>query len=160
MITADLAALQQVLSDFEARPSQAQMATAVANAIATQRDLLVEAGTGTGKTLAYLLPILASGQRALIATATRHLQTQIILNDIPVALAAVGVHREVAVLKGRSNYLCKHRLQLRLEQSRYSLPMALVAAESVARNSATGDRSELLGLSEDDPIWPEITSTR
>lgn len=159
MITADLAALQQVLSDFEARPSQAQMATAVANAIATQRDLLVEAGTGTGKTLAYLLPILASGQRALIATATRHLQTQIILNDIPVALAAVGVHREVAVLKGRSNYLCKHRLQLRLEQSRYSLPMALVAAESVARNSATGDRSELLGLSEDDPIWPEITST-
>ena len=159
MITADLAALDQVLGDFEARPSQVQMAAAVANAIATQTDLLVEAGTGTGKTLAYLLPILASGKRALIATATRHLQTQILQNDIPVALAATGVTREVAVLKGRSNYLCKLRLEHRLEQSRYSLPMALMAAESVARHSQVGDRSELVGIAEDDPIWPEITST-
>ncbi len=159
MITADLAALDQVLADFEARPSQAQMAAAVAQAIATQTDLLVEAGTGTGKTLAYLLPILASGKRALIATATRHLQTQILQNDIPVALAATGVTREVAVLKGRSNYLCKLRLQHRLEQSRYSLPMALIAAEAVARHSQVGDRSELVGIAEDDPLWPEITST-
>ncbi len=159
MITADLAALDQVLGDFEARPSQVAMAAAVANAIATQTDLLVEAGTGTGKTLAYLLPILASGKRALIATATRHLQTQILQNDIPVALAATGVTREVAVLKGRSNYLCKLRLEHRLEQSRYSLPMALMAAESVARHSQVGDRSELVGIAEDDPIWPEITST-
>ncbi len=135
------------------------MAAAVANAIATQTDLLVEAGTGTGKTLAYLLPILASGKRALIATATRHLQTQILQNDIPVALAATGVTREVAVLKGRSNYLCKLRLEHRLAQSRYSLPMALMAAESVARHSQVGDRSELVGIAEDDPIWPEITST-
>ncbi len=159
MIAADLAALDQVLADFEARPSQAQMAAAVARAIATQTDLLVEAGTGTGKTLAYLLPILASGKRAIIATATRHLQTQILQNDIPVALAAAGMTREVAVLKGRSNYLCKLRLQHRLEQSRYSLPMALMAAESVARHSQIGDRSELVGIAEDDAIWPEITST-
>lgn len=159
MIAADLAALDQVLADFEARPSQAQMAAAVANAIATQTDLLVEAGTGTGKTLAYLLPILASGKRALIATATRHLQTQILQNDIPLALAAAGVTREVAVLKGRSNYLCKLRLQHRLDQSRYALPMVLMAAESVARHSQVGDRSELLGVAEDDAIWPEITST-
>ena len=155
----NLAALDQVLVDFEARPSQAQMANAVAEAIATRSDLLVEAGTGTGKTLAYLLPILASGQRALIATATRHLQTQILQSDIPLALAAAGVSREVAVLKGRSNYLCKLRLQQRLEQSRYSLPMALMAAEAVARHSQTGDRAELTGIAEDDPVWPEITST-
>ncbi len=159
MIAADLAALDQVLGNFEARPSQVTMAAAVANAIATETDLLVEAGTGTGKTLAYLLPILASGKRALIATATRHLQTQILANDIPVALAAAGVTREVAVLKGRSNYLCKLRLQRRLDLSRYSLPMALVAAESVARHSQVGDRSELVGIAEDDPLWPEITST-
>jgi ATP-dependent DNA helicase DinG len=159
MNVADLAALDQILGGFEARPSQAQMASAVADAIANHADLLVEAGTGTGKTLAYLLPILASGQRAVIATATRHLQTQILQSDIPVALAAAGVTREVAVLKGRSNYLCKLRLEHRLEQSRYSLPMVLVAAEAVARHSQTGDRAELVGVAEDDPIWPEITST-
>ncbi len=159
MITGDLAALDQVLADFEARPSQVLMAAAVAEAIAGTHDLLVEAGTGTGKTLAYLLPILAAGKRALIATATRHLQTQILQNDIPVALAACGVTREVAVLKGRSNYLCKLRLQARLEHSRYALPMALLAAESVARHSQVGDRSELVGIAEEDPIWPDITST-
>ena len=152
-------ALAQVLPQFESRPGQAQMAAAVAAALHTGRDLLVEAGTGTGKTLAYLLPILESGKRALIATATRHLQSQILQHDIPLALAAAGLERQVAVLKGRSNYLCRLRLERRLEQSRYALPMVLVLAEQVARHSQTGDRAELEGVAEDDPLWPEITST-
>lgn len=135
------------------------MAAAVAEALELRTDLVVEAGTGTGKTLAYLLPILHSGQRAIIATATKHLQSQLLSHDIPLALQAAGVHRSVAVLKGRSNYLCHLRLEKQLTLHRYSLPISLMDAERIARSSETGERQEVLGLAEDDPVWPDITST-
>lgn len=146
---------------FEARPGQRAMAEAVAAALAQHHDLVVEAGTGTGKTLAYLLPILASGQRAVLATATRHLQSQIVEHDIPLALSAAGVQRQVAVLKGRANYLCRHRIQRQVALVPPGLPlsMELVQIESVARLSQMGDRAEVVGVDEQSFIWPDVTST-
>ena len=159
MTTASLGALEQVLPGFEPRPGQLRMAAAVADALENRHDVVVEAGTGTGKTLAYLLPILHSGQRAIVATATKHLQSQLLAHDIPLALQAAGVSRQVAVLKGRANYLCHLRLQKQLTLHRYALPIPLMEAERVARHSSTGERQEVLGIAEDDSVWPDITST-
>lgn len=157
---AGVMAQQQDGQRFEDRPGQRTMAQAVALALHDRRDLLVEAGTGTGKTLAYLLPILALEQRAVLATATRHLQTQIVEHDIPTAQAAAGTRRTVAVLKGRSNYLCHERISRQMQiHAGVMLPMELVLVESAARTSQTGDRSEVTGLSEQHPIWPDVTST-
>jgi len=147
---------------YELRPGQVAMADAVAKALATGQDLLVEAGTGTGKTLAYLLPILASGQRALLATATRQLQGQLVLHDIPLALRAIGgPPRSVAVLKGRANYLCRHRIQLAVLAVPPGRPLSweLLAIESTARTSPSGDRAEVASVDEQSPIWPDVTST-
>ncbi len=146
---------------FELRPGQQQMAQAVADALRDHRDLLVEAGTGTGKTFAYLLPILLSGQKALIATATRHLQSQILEHDLPIALAAAGVERTIAVLKGRTNYLCHLRVNQQLQRNSLGLglPWNLMAVERVLRTSPVGDRNEVSGVSEDDVLWPDVTST-
>ena len=153
--------LAQVLGYFEARPGQVAMAQAVAQALDSGTDLLVEAGTGTGKTLAYLLPILVSHKRALLSTATRHLQTQLIQSDIPLALRAVGVERTVAVLKGRSNYLCLHRAGL-LWTAGAQTPLQraeLQAIQDALRLSEDGDRASVRGIDEQSPIWPEVTST-
>jgi ATP-dependent DNA helicase DinG len=150
-----------VLDRFEARPGQQVMAEAVAQALANQSDLLVEAGTGTGKTLAYLLPILASGRRAILSTATRHLQSQLVEHDIPLALRATGLQRAVAVLKGRSNYLCRQRIERAMQAVPQGAPapQELLAIEQVARTSPHGDRAEVYGVDETHAIWPEVTST-
>lgn len=157
-----LGLLAQHLPKFELRPGQQAMVEAVATALQHKHDVLIEAGTGTGKTLAYLLPILASGERALLSTATRHLQTQIVGSDLPLALQSLGQQRSVAVLKGRANYLCLHRIDAAIAETRRQgrLPSAdLLACESVARRSDTGDRAEVPGVDESSPVWPDVTST-
>jgi ATP-dependent DNA helicase DinG len=102
--------LAATLPGFEPRPEQAALATAVADALECDEHLLAEAGTGTGKSLAYLLPALASGKRVVVATATKALQEQLLTKDIPAAAAALGRDVRVAVLKGRQNYLCRKSL--------------------------------------------------
>jgi ATP-dependent DNA helicase DinG len=159
---AGLAHLASVLPGFEARPGQRQMTAAVAHALATGTDLVVEAGTGTGKTLAYLVPVLQQGKRALLSTATRQLQTQIVEHDLPLAQRAAGTSRAVAVLKGRSNYLCRQRIgQFRLQKDRAGqpIPPELLLIEKKAQHSEFGDRNEVRGVDELSPIWPEVTST-
>src|SRR4249919_2781187 len=104
-------ALSRALRAFEPRPEQAVLADAVERSLATGENLLAEAGTGTGKSLAYLLPALESGQRVVVATATKALQEQLLTKDVPVAAAALGRTVDVAVLKGRQNYLCRRSLQ-------------------------------------------------
>ena len=107
--------LEQVLPGYEARPEQAALAAEVETALASGEHLLAEAGTGTGKSLAYLIPVLDSGLRVVVSTATKALQQQLLTNDIPTAAAALGRDVEVAVLKGRQNYLCRnalHRFEL------------------------------------------------
>src|SRR3954454_10114639 len=103
--------LSAVLPGYERRPEQRALAEAVEQALESGEHLLAEAGTGTGKSLAYLIPALESGQRVVVATATKALQEQLLAKDVPLAAAALGRSVDVAVLKGRQNYLCRQRVQ-------------------------------------------------
>src|SRR5665213_1075201 len=104
-------ALERALPGYEPRAEQAALASAVEHAFATGEHLVAEAGTGVGKSLAYLVPALESGRRVVVATATKALQEQLLAKDVPLAAAALGREVTVAVLKGRQNYLCRRQLQ-------------------------------------------------
>jgi ATP-dependent DNA helicase DinG len=141
------------------------MAQAVGAALARSEPLIVEAGTGTGKTFAYLVPALLSGCSVILSTGTRTLQDQLFHRDVPMLAKALGMPVKVALLKGRANYLCRHRLELTLQQ-----PSLLDGDRGVARLlsrvsrwagiTSSGDLAELTDLPEQSPVWPLITSTR
>jgi ATP-dependent DNA helicase DinG len=150
-------------SNYKPREQQLAMSQAVARAIARRETLVVEAGTGVGKTFAYLVPALLSGGRALISTATKNLQDQLFMRDLPRLCAALQVPVRIALLKGRSSYLCIHRMS----QARHSadLPdrrsvLALARIERWAQQTTSGDLAELDGLDERSPILPLVSSTR
>src|SRR5262245_45339778 len=156
--------LQRALPDFRFRRQQLRMAERVANALEHRESLVVEAGTGTGKTFAYLVPALLSGRRVLISTGTRTLQDQLFAKDLPLVSAALGRPARVALLKGRANYLCRHRLtlageQLALEGAR-TLDRTLARISRWAFATRTGDLAEVPGLSDSHPLWQQVTSTR
>ena len=115
--------LARHLPGFRPRPAQVEMAAGVAEAVETRTSLVVEAGTGTGKTFAYLIPALLAGVRVLVSTGTRPLQDQLFGKDVPLVAGALGRAARVALLKGRSNYLCVHRLSREhdLESELYAL---------------------------------------
>ena len=148
---------------FRPREAQQRMARAVAEAIETRGVLVAEAGTGVGKTFAYLVPVLASGRRALVSTATKSLQDQLFLRDLPRLVQALGLPARLALLKGRSSYLCLYRLgQARRRPQwpdRASLSL-LGRVEAWASQTATGDLAELPGLDDGSPVVPIVTSTR
>lgn len=152
--------LAAVLPGFEVRDEQAQVARAVARALAEGRHLLVEAGTGTGKSLAYLLPALASGRRVVVSTATKALQAQLVANDLPAAAAALGRDVRVAVVKGRQNYLCRRALHGfgLLGASLFPRQEDAAAFEALApwiEGTETGDRAEL-DFEPPEAVWAEI----
>jgi ATP-dependent DNA helicase DinG len=153
-------ALASVLRDFEPRQEQAVLADAVDLALATGEHLVAEAGTGTGKSLAYLIPALESGQRVVVATATKALQEQLLLADVPLAAAALGRPVDVAVLKGRQNYLCR-RAVYGFELLGGSLFDAAADALAFERlrpwidTTATGDRAEL-DFEPPGAVWNEL----
>jgi len=159
--------LERALPAFKVRRQQLRMAERVAGAIEARETLAVEAGTGTGKTFAYLVPALFSGARVMISTGTRTLQDQLFSKDLPLVAAALGRPAKVALLKGRSNYLCRHRLasagvevqQLSFDATPKTDNM-LARIHSWARTTRLGDLSEVRGLSDSNPIWPRVTSTR
>src|ERR1700678_3863737 len=157
--------LARALPGYAYRPEQAAMATAVGLALARLEPLIVEAGTGTGKTFAYLVPALLSGRSVIISTGTRTLQDQLFRRDVPALARALGLPVKMALLKGRANYLCRHRLELATQQRalfRGERGSARLLAR-VARWAATtksGDLSELTDLPEQSAAWPMITSTR
>jgi ATP-dependent DNA helicase DinG len=155
--------LAQAVPGFQPRQGQTDMALAVSRTVQDGGQLVVEAGTGTGKTYAYLVPVLLSGQRALVSTATKALQDQLFSRDIPRLIEVLGLPIRVALLKGRSNYLCLHRM----EQARHSpesaqpgAQKALAKIETWSQSTRTGDMAELTGLDERSPLWPLVTSTR
>jgi ATP-dependent DNA helicase DinG len=155
--------LAQTVPGFQPRQGQTDMAMAVSRTVQEGGQLVVEAGTGTGKTYAYLVPVLLSGQRALVSTATKALQDQLFSRDIPRLVEVLGLPIRVALLKGRGNYLCLHRM----EQARHSpdsaqpgAQKALAKIETWAQSTRSGDMAELTGLDERSSLWPLVTSTR
>ncbi|MCA0175316.1 MAG: ATP-dependent DNA helicase [Proteobacteria bacterium] len=153
-------------ASFHRRDAQLDMAQAVATAIAAQSALVVEAGTGVGKTFAYLVPLLLAGRKALVSTATKALQDQLFGRDLPRLRAALKVPITTALLKGRASYLCLYRLeQARTGAGGMLLPdrasaRALARVETWAQATFTGDLAELDGLDERSPLIPLVTSTR
>lgn len=150
--------LGDVLEGFVSREGQALMATVVAEAIENADHLVVEAGTGTGKTFAYLLPALLSGKKTIISTGTKALQDQLYHRDLPTVSKAAGRPVETALLKGRANYLCLQRLEQLTEPAR-ELQDDFNAIAAWRHRTLTGDRAELTDVREDAPIWPLVTST-
>jgi len=146
------------------------MAAAVGAALARLEPLLVEAGTGTGKTFAYLVPALLSGRSVIISTGTRTLQDQLFRRDVPLLASALGLPVKMALLKGRTNYLCRHRLELALQQGSQQQgsllggergdTRLLARVSRWAATTASGDLAELTDLPEQSAVWPLITSTR
>ena len=173
-VFADDGRLARALPGFEPRPAQREMAGAVAATIDAGGTALVEAGTGTGKTLAYLVPAILSGKRVLVSTGTKNLQEQIVEKDLPVLEKLIDRKFTVTVMKGRGNYLCRHRYQAMLSGS---LPrqqrlggfghggtdvderILLPIFERWVAKTATGDRAELRDLPEDLPIWSELSAS-
>jgi len=138
------------------------MAAAIANAIQTREQLLAEAGTGTGKTLAYLVPALLYGGKVIISTGTKTLQDQLYQRDLPLVREALQVPVSVALLKGRGNYICRHRLERTAQGTLASRAdvVHLQRIESFSRTSVTGDKNELADVPDNATIWPDVTSTR
>jgi ATP-dependent DNA helicase DinG len=157
--------LARALPGYAHRPEQAAMAKAVGLALARLEPLIVEAGTGTGKTFAYLVPALLSGRSVIISTGTRTLQDQLFRRDVPLLAKALGLPVKIALLKGRANYLCRHRLELATQQGSLlggerGVARTLARISRWAATTKAGDLSELTELPEQSPVWPLITSTR
>ncbi len=155
--------LAQAAEGFVARDGQTQLAQAVARTIGQGGVLVAEAATGVGKTFAYLVPALLSGERVLVSTATKTLQDQLFGRDLPRLARALGVPARMALLKGRSSYLCLHRLEFAGESSDLRMTGARHALSKIERwskTTRTGDLAELPGLDERSPLIPLVTSTR
>ena len=155
--------LSRAVDEFKPRDVQADMAIAIGRTMETGGVLVVEAGTGVGKTFAYLVPALLSGERVLISTATKTLQDQLFGRDLPRLTQALGLPVRTALLKGRGSYLCLHRLELARQSE--SLPdrmsgRTLAKIEQWAQVTRSGDLAELPGLDERSPLIPLVTSSR
>ncbi|WP_370682462.1 ATP-dependent DNA helicase [Comamonas sp. GB3 AK4-5] len=156
-------ALSQAEPNYHPRAGQTAMAEAVARTINERCVLVVEAGTGVGKTYSYLVPALLSGQRVVVSTATKALQDQLFNRDLPRLVHSLGLPLRMARLKGRSSYLCQQRLlQVRLGQQPLDAQVlrAVARVEDWARSTRTGDMAELPDVAEDSQVMPLVTSTR
>ncbi len=154
--------LQQAIDGFRVRIGQLALAKAVDQAIRDKHNLVAEAGTGVGKTFAYLTPIILAGEKAIVSTASKTLQDQLFARDIPRLIQAMGLPLQVARLKGRANYLCWYRLEKAKAEGRLASPLEveqLRAISQFAGLSSDGDIGGCESVSESAPIWPLVTST-
>ncbi|WP_410015285.1 ATP-dependent DNA helicase [Sodalis sp. C49] len=155
-------ALAKAITGFKPRESQRLMAEAIAQAIDTKQPLVVEAGTGTGKTYAYLVPALRSKRKVIISTGSKALQDQLYARDLPKVAAALAYQGQVALLKGRSNYLCLERMEQQLAGGVGMAPETLAELAGVrnwSSQTVDGDVANCGGIAEDSPVWPLVTST-
>ena len=159
--------LSKIVSGYQPRQAQIDMALEVGQAIENQSSLIVEAGTGTGKTFAYLIPALlsheqASGKKVIVSTGTKNLQEQLFHKDIPLIKKALATDAQIALLKGRANYLCLYRLE-QYKHGRGQLDAQtltdFVAVQKWAATTHSGDMGELVNVAEDSLIFPHVTST-
>lgn len=154
--------LGQVIEGFVSRDSQQKMAAAVEKALTLHSQLVIEAGTGTGKTFGYLVPIFLAQKKTIISTGTKNLQDQLFFKDIPIIKKILPVPINVVLLKGRANYLCKQRLERNVEDGRFisrQLVSQLHDIHEWVAVTRSGDISELTDVPEDSGIWPYVTST-
>jgi ATP-dependent DNA helicase DinG len=154
--------LAKVIPGYKPRAAQVEMAEAIADAIEANRHLIAEAGTGTGKTFAYLVPAILSGKKVIISTGTKNLQDQLFNKDVPVIRKAMKTPFTAALLKGRSNYLCTYRLKNALTSTLgFSKEDAasLAKIQSWSRRTKVGDVSEMSDVAEADPVWYQATSS-
>ncbi len=155
--------LAPAVGSFSPRRSQTEMAKAIAQAIADQKTLIAEAGTGTGKTFAYLVPALLWGGKTIVSTGTKNLQDQLFLRDIPTVRAALKAPVSVALLKGRSNYVCHYHLERTLQNGRMTSRDDVGYLREISRfikMTNSGDKAELSKVPENALIWNLVTSTR
>lgn len=152
----------EALPGFAPREEQIALADAVGRTLATGGTLVAEAGTGTGKTLAYLVPVLGSGLRTIISTGTKTLQDQLFFRDLPLVIEALGASVDIALLKGRGNYLCLHRLDQARREGKFPTREAVGELEAVqawATRTVDGDLSIANVIPDDSAVWPMVTST-
>ena len=156
-------ALAQVVKGFRARPQQLEMAAAIWQTLCSYGVLVSEAGTGTGKTFAYLVPALLAGGKVILSTGTKTLQDQLYNRDLPTVRTALGVPVSTALLKGRANYVCPYYLARQDESGRFATPQEAAAVRAIKRFAAvttTGDKAECSEVPESSPVWNLVTSTR
>jgi ATP-dependent DNA helicase DinG len=155
--------LSNSIAGYRPRQAQTEMAKSVAAAIAGQKTLLAEAGTGTGKTYAYLTPALLWGGKVIVSTGTKNLQDQLFLRDIPMIKKVLRAPVSVALLKGRANYLCHYHLERTLQNGRLSSREDVGYLRDIARfikTTSSGDKSELSRVPENASVWSLVTSTK
>jgi len=155
--------LQSAIPGYRQREQQVEMAEAIAQAIDSTGVLVAEAGTGTGKTFAYLVPALLAGGKVIVSTGTKTLQDQLFDRDLPAVRQALASGASVALLKGRANYVCLYRLRRAGTEGRFNTREEAVQLRQIERFAAvstTGDRADLADVPEDAPIWAQATSTR
>ncbi len=159
----DQSPLSFSVSSFRPRVQQREMAMAVADAIDKNAILIAEAGTGTGKTFAYLVPALLNGGKVIISTGTKNLQDQLFLKDLPMVRDALKAPVTISLLKGRANYICHYHLERALSDGRFASREDIKHLDRIkkyAKISDSGDRSFLADVPEYAPIWHQVTSTR
>lgn len=155
--------LARHIPGYRLRPQQLDMAERIAAAIAANAVLVAEAGTGTGKTFAYLVPAIRSGGKVIVSTGTKNLQDQLFAKDIPIVRQALGAPVRVALLKGRANYVCHYHLERALADGRFFSRADAADTRRIvrfAKVSKTGDKSECVDVPEHSPVWGAVTSTR
>ena len=155
--------LARAIAGFTPRTQQTEMAERVAQAIADRGVLVVEAGTGTGKTYAYLVPALLSGAKVIVSTGTKTLQDQLYGRDLPTVRGALGVPVSIALLKGRANYLCHYHLERALQEGRFGSREDASHLQAIARwakVTSTGDKAQCSEVPEESGAWSHATSTR
>ncbi|EXI68009.1 MAG: putative ATP-dependent helicase DinG [Candidatus Accumulibacter adjunctus] len=155
--------LAATVPGYRPRSQQLELAERIAAAMAANAVLVAEAGTGTGKTYAYLVPALLSGGKVIVSTGTKNLQDQLFARDIPTIRKALGLPVRVALLKGRANYLCHHHLARSLADGRFLTREDAAWAQRIARfaqQTRSGDKAECVDVPENATVWPMVTSTR
>jgi ATP-dependent DNA helicase DinG len=154
--------LSRYLTDFEYRPAQMQMARIIDEALDLKNQVIIEAGTGVGKTMGYLVPVILSGKKTVISTGTKNLQEQIFFKDLPLVTGAMGVKVNSLLMKGRANYICLNRYHQHFDSLSFLKPDMMELRQLIdawLNKTVTGDRAELSWMEDDDPLWDMISSS-
>jgi ATP-dependent DNA helicase DinG len=154
--------LSRYLTDFEYRPAQVEMADLIDEALGLKGQVMIEAGTGVGKTMGYLVPVIISGKKTVISTGTKNLQEQIFFKDLPLVTGAMGIKVNSLLMKGRTNYICLDRYHQHFDMVSFLKPEMMEKRRLIdtwLNRTLTGDRAELSWLGDDDPVWDMISSS-